>query len=287
MKKIPIRHIASNNKDQNNTGRFTIRDIQTILGGNELNQAPHKHDFFFILAVERGKGVHEIDFIKYEIRNNGIFILRPGQVHQLQLNASSSGYLMEFDTAFYQPKNNITNQRWKKSINKNFCEVEAGAFSKMSSILKNIFDEYTLKQEGYIEAIKANLDLFFIAHLRQSRKANNTSTNTDNYIQERFENFMALLEKNIGRLNSASKYADLLNLSSYQLNAITKTSVGKTVSDLINEQIILEAKRYLLATPNQIKDIADHLGYEDVSYFIRFFKKHTGYSPEQFRQNFK
>jgi AraC family transcriptional regulator, transcriptional activator of pobA len=43
----------------------------------------------------------------------------------------------------------------------------------------------------------------------------------------------------------------------------------------------------LLATPNQIKDVADHLGYEDVSYFIRFFKKHTGHSPEAFRRNFK
>ncbi|MBK6938533.1 MAG: AraC family transcriptional regulator [Chitinophagaceae bacterium] len=84
-----------------------------------------------------------------------------------------------------------------------------------------------------------------------------------------------------------SEYASLLNLSPYQLNAIAKQSAGKTVSELINEQIILETKRYLLATSGQVKDIADHLGYEDVSYFIRFFKKQTGYSPEAFRKNFK
>lgn len=78
-----------------------------------------------------------------------------------------------------------------------------------------------------------------------------------------------------------------MNLSPYQLNEITKATIGKTASELINEHIILEAKRYLLATPNQIKDIADHLGYEDVSYFIRFFKKHTGYSPEAFRHNLR
>jgi AraC-like DNA-binding protein len=88
-------------------------------------------------------------------------------------------------------------------------------------------------------------------------------------------------------MKNVSHYADLLSLSPYQLNAITKASVGKTASDLITEQIILEAKRYLLATPNQIKDVADHLGYEDVSYFIRFFKKHTGHSPDAFRRNFK
>jgi YesN/AraC family two-component response regulator len=76
-------------------------------------------------------------------------------------------------------------------------------------------------------------------------------------------------------------------MSSYQLNLITKTSVGKTVLHLINEQIVLEAKRYLLATTNQVKEIADQLGYEDPSYFIRFFKKHTGHSPDTFRRNFK
>ena len=68
----------------------------------------------------------------------------------------------------------------------------------------------------------------------------------------------------------------MMNLSPYQLNEITKSSVGKTASELINEHIILETKRYLLATPNQVKEIADQLGYEDNSYFIRFFKNTPG-----------
>jgi len=71
------------------------------------------------------------------------------------------------------------------------------------------------------------------------------------------------------------------------LNAITKSALGKTCSDLINEYIILESKRYLLATSNQVSQIAFHLGYDDVSYFIRFFKKHTGHTPEAFRNNFR
>jgi AraC-like DNA-binding protein len=79
----------------------------------------------------------------------------------------------------------------------------------------------------------------------------------------------------------------MLNLSNYQLNAITKTTLGKTCSEVIDEYIILESKRNLLATSNQVTQIAFHLGYEDVSYFIRFFKKHTGYSPEAFRNNFR
>lgn len=287
MKSIPIRHIASAHRAQNDTGRFNIRDMQQVLNGMDLVHDLHKHDFFFVLALQKGAGSHTIDFVQYQVHDYSIFILRPGQVHRLELKSYSTGFLMEFDLTFYQPKKTITDQRWKKASSKNYCEVEAGRFMKLHAVLANVFNEFTTKQEGYIEAIKANLDLFFIEYIRQSQNPKGISKTESFYIQERFEELVRLLETNIGTMKNVSQYADLLNLSSYQLNSITKASVGKPVSELINEQIILEAKRYLLATPGQVKDIADHLGYEDVSYFIRFFKKHTGHSPEAFRKNFK
>ena len=97
------------------------------------------------------------------------FILRPGQVHRLELTADSPGFLMEFDLSLYQPKNTITDQRWKKASSKNYCEVEAARFMKLHSILDNVFNEFATKQDGYEEALKANLDLFFIEYVRQSR----------------------------------------------------------------------------------------------------------------------
>ena len=95
------------------------------------------------------------------------------------------------------------------------------------------------------------------------------------------------METHIATDKQVSQYADRLNLSVYQLNSITKNLLGKTCSVVIDDQIILESKRLLLATSNQISQIAFELGYEDVSYFIRFFKKHSGFSPEAFRNNFK
>jgi AraC-like DNA-binding protein len=106
-------------------------------------------------------------------------------------------------------------------------------------------------------------------------------------MQEHLDKFLGLLEINIFTHKQVSQYAGMLNLSAYQLNTIAKTTLGKTSSELINEHIILEAKRCLLATSSQINQTAYRLGYEDVSYFIRFFKKHTGYSPEAFRNNFR
>lgn len=287
MKTIPIRNIAATHPEPSNTGRFSVRNLRDVLNGKDLMHELHKHDFYFILALEKGQGIHEIDFVRYDIHDYAVFMLRPGQVHQLQLTADCTGYLLEFDTSFYQPKNTITEQRWKKATSKNYCAIEAARFQKLLAFLSNIFAEYSTKQEGYQEAIKANLDLFFIEFVRQSRNPKQISPTANNYAQERYEELLRLLEANIVEMKRVSQYAELLNLSVYQLNAITKASVGKTPTDLINEQIILEAKRYLLATPNQIKDIAWYLGYEDISYFIRFFKKHTGHSPDAFRKNFK
>jgi AraC-like DNA-binding protein len=135
--------------------------------------------------------------------------------------------------------------------------------------------------------IKANLDIFFIELLRHQPNRKSISNNVNTYTQERLEEFLELLETHIASHKLVSQYADMLSLSNYQLNAITKATLGKTSSEVIDEHIILESKRHLLATSNQVTQVAYNLGYEDVSYFIRFFKKHTGYSPEAFRNNFR
>jgi AraC family transcriptional regulator, transcriptional activator of pobA len=287
MKKIPIRQLISPQQAIPSSERFKIRRVQDLIDREDLFHELHRHDFFFIIALQKGEGIHEIDFTTYEVFDNSVFFMRPGQVHQLQLKADSTGYIMEFNAEFYHPKDRLSSQRLRKASNKNYCKLEIDRFEKLYDILTYIFQEFTGKEEGFQEVIKANLDIFFIEYIRQSPNPKGPSTNVNSYSQERLEEFLDLLETHINTQKQVTRYADLMNLSPYQLNEITKATMGKTASELINEHIILEAKRNLLATPNQIKDIADHLGYEDISYFIRFFKKQTGFSPEAFRHNQK
>jgi len=286
MKKIPIRQLILPAQIQPITGRFKIRRIEDIIGDQDLFHDLHRHNFFFVLAVKNGTGTHEIDFVEHNVTNNIVFFLRPGQVHQLKLKVGSSGYLLEFDQEYYPPKDGYSAQRLRKASNKNVCLIETERFNRIYANLATMFDEYTRKMEGYNDIIKASLDIFCIEYMRQSTDAS-APVATQSYTQERFEDLLELLEKHIARRKQVSDYADLMNLSSYQLNEITKSSIGKTASELITDHIVLEAKRYLLATANQVKEIAELLGYEDVSYFIRFFKKHTGYSPEAYRVNVK
>lgn len=286
MKNIPIRHITSSHQKPHGDGSFNIRDVREMLAGKDMVQELHRHTFFYLLALKKGKGIHTIDFTPYDVCDHAVFFIRPGQVHQLTLNAGSTGYLMGFKTEFYHPPDKVSRQLLRKASGLNHYLPEADGFKKLLSILTYIFQEYTGKQEGYQEVIKANLAVLLIELVRQNNKTLPADT-VNSYAQERLEKFQELLEKHIAEHKQVSGYADMLNLSPYQLNAITKTTLGKTPSELMNEYIILEAKRYILATSSQVNQIADQLGYDDVSYFIRFFRKHTGYSPEAFRNNFR
>jgi YesN/AraC family two-component response regulator len=207
--------------------------------------------------------------------------MRPGQVHELKLKAGSIGYLLQFKKAFFS-----SNERsLRKATHPNFYKLGISSFKKVADLLESILQEYNNKQADYREAIKANLDILFIELSRQQNSSASNSTNQ--YTQERLEEFLSLVEKHIATYKQPSQYANLLNLSLHQLNMTTKSLLGRTASALINEHIILESKRWLLATSAQVKEIACELGYEDVSYFVRSFKKHTGQSPDAFRQHFK
>lgn len=287
MEIIPVRHINIIQKEPNLLGNFTIRTLQDLLDGKDMFHELHRHDFYFILIVKKGLGNHEIDFVNYELSDYSVFIVRPGQVHQLELRSDSIGYMIQFNSEFYSPIEKKPNVLLQKASTKNFYQLKEEGFLRLDMLLMSISNEYKSRSEEYKEVIKSNLQILFIELMRLRNTNTKGSANKDLYVQERLEEFLQLLETNITSEKQVSQYANMLNLSNYQLNSITKQTLGKTASELINEQIILESKRYLLATSNQVNEIAYYLGYEDVSYFIRFFKKHTGYSPEVFRQKLK
>lgn len=111
------------------------------------------------------------------------------------------------------------------------------------------------------------------------------SKNTDSH--SRFElitkSFKSLLERDFVKIKSPGAYAECLNISTPYLNECVKTVTGNPVSFLIQQRVILEAKRLLCYSDKSIKEIAAELGYDDYSYFTRLFVKVTGMTPLNFR----
>ncbi|WP_425075977.1 helix-turn-helix domain-containing protein [Psychroserpens sp. S379A] len=281
-KQIPIVQI-----DQDRSEKFIIRK-STIADFQDLPPSkPHRHNFYYLLFVKKGKGSHNIDFNIYPIAENTFFFLKPGQVHQVQFTSPAQGYLIQFNREFYNSAKEQSNMLIRKLGRNNHYVFSKKRFQKLEKILDAMLLEHNEKAFNYQHSIKSYIDILFAEIIRYGH---NDLTNIDSenlYHQERFEELMEQIETHFTTHKQVTDYTKMMNLTSYQLNALTKVMVGETCSKLINEQIILEAKRSLLATSNQINEVAFTLGYDDPSYFIRFFKKHTGYSPEAFRKEFK
>ena len=105
--------------------------------------------------------------------------------------------------------------------------------------------------------------------------------NAEPFILQKLKN---LIEANFKTKHSASEYAELLNITPKALAKITKNHFNKTMTNLISERIIIEAKRELYLTDKSVKEIAFNLGYEDEHYFSRFFKNNADISPSVYRE---
>lgn len=265
-------------------GQFNIHDLSPLMDEKDMIQQLHRHNFYYLLILQKGAGSHEIDFTPLPVADNTLFFMRPGQVHRLTLLANSTGYLLSFRPGFF-PYDPNSARALRTITNTNHLRLPDTAFSRIWPLLSNIAAEFKAQKNDYLQVIKAYLHILFIELTRQQKP--DARSQQHSYTQQRLDELTELLDKHITTHKQVAQYAALLNLSAYQLNAITKATTGKTCSTLINEQIILEAKRYLLATTNQVNQVADLLGYEDVSYFIRFFKKHTGLSPDAFRNKYR
>jgi AraC family transcriptional regulator, transcriptional activator of pobA len=285
MKNIPIRSIVPEGPKTADVDGFRIFNIREYLQGKDMIQHLHRHDFYFLLVLTKGFGVHEIDFVEHPIIDNSIFIMRPAQVHRFELKVGSEGYWLAFNKEFPLLSSATANALLRKAASRNFYKLNEKDIGALRPVLQMILEEYRSKRAGFEFIIKAGVEIFLIQFLRLQKK-DGAAVVANQYPQEKLQELMDLLEANIGTTKQAAVYADMLSLSLFQLNSITKSLVGKTIAALIEDQILLEAKRHLMGTPNQVSQIAFQLGYDDVSYFIRFFKKKMGVTPDAFRKNF-
>ena len=95
-----------------------------------------------------------------------------------------------------------------------------------------------------------------------------------------------LLENNLVKQKNVGFYANKMNISAKRLNQTTSKIFGKTPKNIIDERIMLESKRLLAHTNESVKEIAYSLGFEEPTNFIKYFKRHMGKTPVEFRENY-
>jgi len=246
----------------------------------------HSHSYYQIIWFFEEGGEHVVDFKTYTIKKNTILFISKDHIHAFDDNLEVQGWLIHFNESFFMHndvdiflKYNIFNSQ------ENPCyvidnETAITATSYMDLIRKELAQRGMF---GYEDIVRFSLKSLLINLERIHRNDGAIHLKFNNHYELQFAKYKELIEENYEKGLSVGDYAELLNISSKTLTTITKNVIGKSASQLISERIILEAKRLLRFTSLQIGEIAFKVGFEDASYFVKFFKRHVGSSPRKYR----
>lgn len=279
-------------KDNKIDGLFYGNTIQNHLEHHHSRiEKPHKHNFYAVFLFTKGHGIHEIDFQKYEVKPGSVFFLYPGQTHAWELSEDIKGFLFFHSAEFYElayASNSIKDFPFFESNYTEKCfYLDTEQLEKITLIFEQLYKETLLNEWKKKQLILSYLTQLYIQLNRYIENKNASSTLDLRHYQTIFFTFEKLVDAHFDTIKSASKYAQLLNISQKHLNRIVKSVTNKTTTDIITERIILEAKRQLIYSNLSLNEIALKLGYEDAAYFSRIFKKNTLITASDFREEYK
>lgn len=262
---------------------FTTSDIDDC--------SPHVHSFYEILWFQEGEGRHTVDFIDYDVKPGTIFFFSPGQIHHFDRKHGYKGVAIKMCTDFMKDAGVVQSNLFLKY--NAFHTYDTTPYyvidDATAAMLQSLVDEMESEaqcggQFGNIDILKSLLCIFLAKVQRHGLQESEVVLNTFKSGHQLFIQFRRLVEQEYATLHTVQEYADRLNVAVRTLNKCVNECSRKSPLAFINDRIILEAKRMVRYTSMMIKEIAYELGYDDPSYFVKFFKRQTGSLPSDFRE---
>lgn len=271
-----------------------IQEINTTTIKERLSRKPHKlfqphrTDFFQIYLFTDGVGIHTVDFEPIEVSPSHILFISKGQVHAFDPNETYDGKALifteeffcrtDFDRKFLQSTllfNNNFSQSYFK-INNNF--------NKLNELFSEVLEELKYKSDNKKGDILHNL-LYRLLLLSEREIDDQTGIkrkiSTPDLLSFRFKQEVNIKFKNYKNMGF---YTKLLNVSLRSLQLATSSTFNKTPKEIINDRILLEAKRMLAYDELSVKQIAYDLGFQETTNFNKFFKLKSGLTPTEFKR---
>ncbi|WP_316817660.1 helix-turn-helix transcriptional regulator [Pedobacter nyackensis] len=251
------------------------------LHGERHIDKPHQHDFFIIVLFDQAKGIHNIDFINYNIGNHEVHLLFPGQVHKWNIGPGTTGYQLMISRDFFEI--------FSPSFRFSFASYQSHPVIQLSEnsfkLLHYEFDaiKNELECEDSLQELISSRTAIIASIV--SKEAEKIFSDVNIYKGEpRIARFEQLIDIYFKDQKLVSFYAEKLNISANYLNIICQKYLKVSATKLIQQRLVLEAKRLLKATMLSVKEIAFELNFVDHAYFSNFFKAHTGVTPTEFRE---
>lgn len=258
----------------------------SLLSKHDAIESLCRLKYNLMIIIEYGSGEISLDDETFKISGKEIFLAVKGQVIRKSYEGRISGYEMSFGDCFWerapQSANDCKSVLYNDVTANPNIAINSGQLSSMLDIFNSLYAEYT--SPGYInklDTMAAYLKIIMIkaANLRDAL----LEGAFDTYENQLYRKFLSLLIKEFKTRKPVAAYAASLKLNARQLSDICRKCSGRGAKQLVDSQIIAEAKRLLQFSSMPIKEIAFTLSFSSAEQFSHFFKKNTSGSPEIYR----
>lgn len=260
-----------------------IADLNKIMTHKDKALKPHRLNFYQILVITKGRGIHEVDFQQIAYSENTVIPIAMGQVQRFTLNPNLAGYAILFTPDFLIKDNLDYSYLYDFTIFLHTINPISGiANQAIYTLIDEMISEQQKKHEfNTIEYQRNLLKNLLIQIERNKRKRTDIGWNDS---LEFFLKFRQLLEENVNYKVRVADLCEQLNISEKQLNGSIKRYQNTTAKKYIEERILLELKRLLVYSTLSMKEIAYEIGFEDPTNFTKYFKARMKMLPTEYRQ---
>ena len=263
--------------------KFTINDLDLIAA---KPTEPHIHDCEELLVGGAGQLDHFIDFKASVYEAPYISFITKGKMHRAKPTVKDGNldlWLILFSSEFIPE---TTFQLYSNYHDHATLEFPQGScFGRIDQLCAMMYEENQQAAPDYA-VIRHLLSALFtmIESQRKKLEPGHLNQKTQNIT---FKNFLKILEENFRRPEGVDFYADKLFMSSRNLNLICQNILQQSVSEIIETRKLIEAKNLLISTDKTISEIGYDLGYNEKAYFTTVFKRKSGQTPTEFREEMK
>ena len=256
-------------------------------GLEEWQEGPQVLTYGAILICRKGKAMLNVNYKDWELYEGAVITLFPNDVVELKVDGDFEVEILKYNPSLLREASLQLEQTVYSSLREDRCRkdtpVVTNIINGMFGLLKVYFDQSECTCISQL--VLCQLKAFFIGfHEYLQRNPQYRPDEVKSYrVRELFNRFMMLLEKDCKISRDVNYYAEKLNISSKYLTNIVSQVTGHTPKTIIDQYVILQLKLHLKRSTQSIKEMAWEFHFADVSFFCRYFKKHTGLTPQQIR----
>ncbi len=269
-----------------------------ILSASELRQRVHKEffrsahriEFHLLVCVTRGSCAHVVDFKPVECKPGSLLILRPGQTQQFDMEHHWEGWLAIFQPEFLlplRPTASVADLQMVESLEalpEHLVLGEDEGRAVIGGLLQMRVDAKLPGSSPELHGLLRHQLCALLLRLYLASRQQQANRTVAPLSLQRFKRFKQLVEEQFPQRHQVAEYANQLGCSEKSLTRATMEAAGVSAKEYITARINLEAKRLLVHTSLAVALIADRVGFDEATNFVKFFRRDVGCSPGEFRR---